>query len=410
MDHMRELEEEIIKNIDESYFEIEDTFKPFDKLVEIFSSDVNEEEEKEKGGGIEHEESNHSKLDVVQKQAELCTRVIDNITREHQASLIQSTQEMSSVYGHYIEMRKSIANMRNEIAESQSLLLSCSQLDKEQQLFHSKTQNGHVLELVNVLELVHDAPRRCDELIEQKRFVSAADLLNTSLHHIFSTDLVNVEAIGRIRFDLVERKGFVLDDLVSELAKALFHYTTTTIDESAGNLLKSQSGSSSFMQEHAQERMNSRSFARGGNLSHSIEYYDSNFRNATLESAEFVDVDTENGLKDPSADRNLYIKLLVEAIFRLGIIHDAERHLSERIKDGIECISAGLNYFYHIYPVVECCIVPYKQQKSNNDMKKLTTTRFFLNLKIIGNMKTCGAVLDDFQNQEDMGNGSNRSE
>ncbi len=349
MSHMRELEEELIKNIDESYFEIEDTFKPFDKLVEIFSSDVNEENEKEKGGGIEHEESDHSKFDIVQKQVELCDRVIENVTREHQTSLIKSVHEMGVVYDHYIEMRKSIANMRNEIAESKSLLLSCNQLDKERQLFHSKTQNDHVFELMNVLELVRDAPRKCDELVKQKRFVSAADLLNTSLHHVFSTDLVNVEAIGRIAFDLVERKGFVLDNLVSELAKALFHYTTTMIDESTGNLLKSQSGSSPFMQEHAQERMNSRRFARGGNLSHSIEYHDSNFRNATLESAEFVDLDAENGLKDPSAERNLYIRLLVEAIFRLGVIHDAERHLAERIKEGIECISAGLNYFYHIY-------------------------------------------------------------
>ncbi len=359
MSHMRELEEELIKNIDEIYFEIEGTFEPFDKLVEIFSSDVNEEEEKEEGRGIdEHEEeSSHPELHVIQKQVKLCDRVIDSITREHQASLIQSVQEMGEVYDHYIETRKSIANMRDEIAESKSLLLSCSQLDKERQLFHSKTQNEYVLELVSVLELVRDAPIKCDEFIKQKRFVLAADLLNTSLHHVFSTDLMNVEAVGRIAFDLVERKGYVLDNIVSELAKAIFHYTAMTIDECTGNLLKSQPGSVLSMQERAQERMNTRRFARGGgNVSHSIEYHDSHFSNATIENAEFVGIDTENRLKDPSAERNLYIKLLIEATFRLGVIHDVERHLAERIKEGIEYISAGLPIAFNIV-YASCCRV-----------------------------------------------------
>ncbi len=345
---LHELEEELINNVDESYFEIEDTFNAFDKLVDIFSSDVKEEEKKERGD-IEDIESEHPKLDAVQKQAELCTRVMEVITHEHQASLINSVQEMGGVYEHYIEMRKRIANMRNEIAESKSLLLSCCQLDKERQLFHSKIQNAHVLELVNALELVRDAPMKFDEFIRQKRFVSAVNLLNTSLHHVFSTDLVNVEAVGRIAFDLVERKGFVLDNLVSELAKVLFHDTTTT-KEDAGGMIKRHRESSSFcMLEHAQERTSSRRFARGGNSSQRVESHTcssntNSFHSTSPEITDSVDEDTENGLKDPSTEGFLYIRLLVEAIFRLDAIHDAERHLMEQIKEGIECLSAGLDY------------------------------------------------------------------
>ncbi len=333
---MHELEKELIENVDESYFEMEDTFNVFDKLVHIFSTDVNEEEDNKEKGGIEDIEgsSEHPELYAVQKQVELCTRVMEVITHEHQASLINSVQEMGVVCEHYVEMRKRITEMRNEIAESKLLLLSCRQLDKERQLFHSKIQNANVLDLMNAMELVRDAPMKFDKLISEKRFVSAVNLLNTSLHHVFSTDLMDVEAVGRVAFDLVERKGFVLDNLVSELTKVIFHDTTTTKEDG----------------ERPQERTTTdRGFTRGGNSSQRVEshIYSSSTNyfsiSTSLEITDSVDEDTENGLKDPSTEGCLYIRLLVEAIFRLDAIHDAERHLMERIKEGIECLTAGLD-------------------------------------------------------------------
>ncbi len=350
---LSELENELTNSIDENYFELEDSFQPFEKLVEIFSSDVNEDEEgKKREGDTEHRESEHPKLDDVQKQVELCNRVMEAITHEHQASLINSVQEMGGVYDHYIKMRRSITNMRNEIAESKSLILSCSQLDRERQLFNSKTQNENVLELLNALELVRDAPSNFDELVRQKRFVAAVDLLNTSLHHVFSSDLVNVEAIGRIAFDLVERKGLVLDHLVSELARVLFHDTTPKNEGNSGDMIVGKDSDwSPFIQEHSSH--GSPCFSRFSRETNPHKKTESFFLHCNSKSfhlstptqlvpSDSVDLDTENGLKDPSAEDSLYTRLLVEAIFRLDAIHDAWRHLLERIKEGVECLSAGL--------------------------------------------------------------------
>jgi hypothetical protein len=323
---LQQLEDELRMGVEPAFFEGEDSFRPFNQVIEILGSALDSEENGAVGegpgdGSVLEENALYQN---VQRQLNLCSTVVEKITVEHHSSLNSSVQAMGGVARHYNETRTNVATLRDEVRECKMLLLSGQQQGDMRDLWQRKAQYAQILKLLDMLDVIHDAPVKFDKLVRQKRFVEAVDLINASLEDIFSDELCNVTAISEVRDELLQRKGLILDILVREVADAVFLRTAAA----------------------ATANINSPSQTSKVDVDSSISPHLAGLELDPAEPAPAfpaarISAATEQALDDPSADLAVYLQLLVEAILRLRALHDAERFLMERLCKEVELLGAS---------------------------------------------------------------------
>ena len=70
-------------------------------------------------------------------------------------------------------------------------------------------------------DLLKEAPRRVNNLIDRQCYLGAVNHLNTAIANMFDEDLCNIGALSPSREELMDQKGRILEFIVEELKEAL---------------------------------------------------------------------------------------------------------------------------------------------------------------------------------------------
>jgi len=125
---------------------------------------------------------------------------------------------MTAVVREYSRGQDEITSLRQALLETKSVLTAkkSGQLAMKD-LWLKKKELDETMRILKDLEWLKDSPLRIHRLIQQKRYYNAVGRLNKALERMFSDDLVDVTGLGGIREQLLELKGRILDDILSEL-------------------------------------------------------------------------------------------------------------------------------------------------------------------------------------------------
>ncbi|CAM9428068.1 unnamed protein product [Chrysoparadoxa australica] len=354
---MQDLEDELSREINPVFFEAEESFKPFLQVIEILSLTVGEEDGEGAAGGVELGSAaanlaSNPMYNSIQQQLAVCSEVVEKITVEHHSSLNAAVQAMGGVARHYNQTRQNVLNLREEVMECKGLLQTGSQPTDLKDLWDRKLQYAQGLRILDMLDMIKDAPAKFDRLVRQKCFVAAVHLLNSSLQAIFSPDLVDVPAVADVRDDLLHRKGIILDTIVKELACVLFLRSATDYGPGGGRGSKTDPARGRGRRWQGAPSRGDNSDAEGGALGAVVGAAAAAAREAEgeahVELFAGLKVDTtplgleeERSMDDPSQDFGAYLRLLVEAVRQLRSLDDVENLLLESLPEELENLSAA---------------------------------------------------------------------
>lgn len=132
--------------------------------------------------------------------------------------LNNSVDTMTAVVREYSRGQEEITALRRALVETKTVLTArkSGQLAMKD-LWLRKKELDETLRILNDLEWLKDSPLRVHRLVQQKKYFNAVVRLKKALERMFSDDLVDVTGISSIREQLLELKGRILEDIVSEL-------------------------------------------------------------------------------------------------------------------------------------------------------------------------------------------------
>lgn len=152
------------------------------------------------------------------KQCHLVLSVIQQVVSFQHGGLNNSVDTMSEVLRSYNRNREEITTLRSSLHEVQHVLTQRKQGQIPlKELWLQKIEAEESLRILDNLERLKDAPMQVLKYIQQKRYVSAVNTLITAIENMFHDDLVHIIALDSIRQQLMEMKGSILENIVSEV-------------------------------------------------------------------------------------------------------------------------------------------------------------------------------------------------
>ena len=231
---------------------------------------------------------------------------LKNIVHEHHQGFNSSIGTFHKIQGSIQASQKRVRTLKESLAASK---LNLGSTDPElKKLYKSSQMYDDVLQTLNELEDLRTVPDQLEARISEKRFLSAVDVLQSSLRKLRKPELDNIGALSDLRSYLANQETALMDILTEELHEHLY--------------LKSP---------YCQERWQ--------NLAKNQGSYTENYADTAavtpfhyvLDTLDLEQAITEDPSKNPEADTFWYIGLVVESLNKLGRLEGAVDTLKQRL-------------------------------------------------------------------------------
>lgn len=231
---------------------------------------------------------------------------LKNIVHEHHQGFNSSIGTFHKIQGSIQASQKRVRTLKESLAASRTNLASTDPELKK--LYKSSQMYDDVLQTLNELEDLRTVPDQLEARISEKRFLSAVDVLQSSLRKLRKPELDNIGALSDLRSYLANQETALMDILTEELHEHLY--------------LKSP---------YCQERWQ--------NLAKNQGSYNENYADTAavtpfhyvLDTLDLEQAIAEDPSKNPEADTFWYIGLLVESLNKLGRLESAVDTLKQRL-------------------------------------------------------------------------------
>jgi hypothetical protein len=170
--------------------------------------------------------SGHSELSFVDtaeyqnlvQLKEFVDGVIEEVVTFQHGGLNNSVDTMTEVVKSYNAGRKDIQILRTSLDETKSVLTAkkSGQIPLKD-LWLKKAEIQETARILKDLEYVKDAPLKVQRFIQQRRYLSAVMTINKAMLLMFNEDLTKVTGIAQVTEQILELKGSVLENIVTEL-------------------------------------------------------------------------------------------------------------------------------------------------------------------------------------------------
>jgi hypothetical protein len=149
---------------------------------------------------------------------ELVNGIIEEVVTFQHGGLNNSVDTMTEVVKSYNAGRKDILTLRTSLDETKSVLTAkkSGQIPLKE-LWLKKAEIQETARILKDLEFVKDAPLKVARLLQQRRYLSAVMTINRATMIMFNEDLEKVTGITQICEQVLELKGTVLENIVTEL-------------------------------------------------------------------------------------------------------------------------------------------------------------------------------------------------
>lgn len=149
---------------------------------------------------------------------EFVNGIIEEVVTFQHGGLNNSVDTMTEVVKSYNAGRNDIKVLRTSLDETKSVLTAkkSGQIPLKE-LWLKKAEIQETARILKDLEYVKDAPLKVQRFIQQRRYLSAVMTINKAMLLMFNEDLARVTGIAQITEQVLELKGSVLENIVTEL-------------------------------------------------------------------------------------------------------------------------------------------------------------------------------------------------
>ncbi len=202
--------------------------------------------------------------------------------------------------------QKKVRALKDSLAASKASL--CATDPELKKLYNTSHMYDNLLQTLNELEELRQVPDQLEGRIQEKRFLTAVDVLQSALRRLRKPELDDIGALSELRSYLANQETTLMDILVEELHEHLY-LKSPYCDERWRNLAKSQGAF---------------------NDSYSESMAVSPFH-VVLDAIDFEQGVQEDPARNPEADTFYYVSLLVESLNKLGRLEGAVDQLKQRL-------------------------------------------------------------------------------
>lgn len=231
---------------------------------------------------------------------------LKNIVHEHHQGFNSSIGTFHKIQGSIQASQKRVRTLKDSLAASKGNLGSTDPELKK--LYKSSQMYDDVLQTLNELEDLRTVPDQLEARISEKRFLSAVDVLQSSLRKLRKPELDNIGALSDLRGYLANQEIALMDILIEELHEHLY-LKSPYCQERWQNLAKNQGAYNETYADTAAVTP--------------FHYL--------LDTLDLEQAITEDPSKNPEADTFWYIGLLVESLNKLGRLESAVDTLKQRL-------------------------------------------------------------------------------
>lgn len=202
--------------------------------------------------------------------------------------------------------QKKVRNLKDSLAASKTSL--CATDPELKKLYTTSQMYDSLLQTLNELEELRQVPDQLEGRIQEKRFLTAVEVLQNALRRLRKPELDDIGALSELRSYLANQETALMDILVEELHEHLY-LKSPYCDERWRNLVKHQG-----------------TFADGYGDSAAVSPF-----HVILDGMDFEQAVQEDPARNPEADTFYYVSLLVESLNKLGRLEGAVDQLKQRL-------------------------------------------------------------------------------
>mmetsp|Transcript_8649 Transcript_8649/g.32559 ORF Transcript_8649/g.32559 Transcript_8649/m.32559 type:complete len:1264 (+) Transcript_8649:49-3840(+) len=213
---LQRLEETLTSGVDDTFFQDEDRFRALIHIIDVLGAETGVD-----AGASTSLEDNAAYVGL-QEQLRVVDGVIEEIMTRHYQQLNSSVQSMSHAARQFDDIEGGVRELREMVDKCKIALQGELQRTSVAELWLRKSEAQKLVDMLDKIQLLREAPVRFDTLTAQRCYFSASVLFQRALNTMFDEDLSGVEGLTRIRDKLMERKETILDGLVLEILKVLY--------------------------------------------------------------------------------------------------------------------------------------------------------------------------------------------
>lgn len=235
-------------------------------------------------------------------------QALKGIVNEHHQGFNSSIGTFHQIQSSLQSSQHRVRTLKSSLASAKSQLSTAKPELKE---FATTSQSyDDMLQILDVIEKLQLVPERLEARISEKRFLTAVDILQDALRMIRKTEMEKIGALSDLRTYLSNQEVSLTDILIEELHSHLYlksPYCEDRWKEYAHNQVKGD------ISERAQTD------ARGRLL-----YY-------FLDELDTSEPMTDDSAHNPEQDTFQYIRLVIEALNKMGCLEVAVDTIEQRL-------------------------------------------------------------------------------
>lgn len=175
----------------------------------LSASETNEQREREK-----------AKLEAEYK---ICDAKLDKLVSRHEGDLTEVMRLFSTLSQQVSESREKIHKVKENLKDCKSKL-HCRR-DELQKLWMEGIKYKHMLQLLDEIQKLNDAPNQLSKHLSKKHYLHATELLVEALN-LGQTNLDGIEGIKELKLELEQKKEQLYPQLLHELKQHMYTKTS----------------------------------------------------------------------------------------------------------------------------------------------------------------------------------------
>jgi len=270
--------------------------------------------------------------DIFRRMKRDLDRALHAVVSNHYQGFNSSIATFGGVTQNIITAQQHITAMKLQLVETKEALQS-KRLDLSQLSIRTR-QHQEILSLLDVVDELRAVPEKLENLLSEKRFLSAVKLLKSSLKTTSRAEMKDIGALTDISQYIQSQESSLLDLIVEELHNHLYLKSFYCDNRWAPYTTGQQKLPLIEVEEDVTDRgdglerkrtKGSKTSDRGSGKGRRLTRY---LENLTSRGQEKVD-DTK--IQNPETDSFSYIEILLESLFELGKIDSGLETVLNRI-------------------------------------------------------------------------------
>ena len=231
---------------------------------------------------------------------------LKNMVETYHQGFNSSIGTFHKIQGSIQASQKKVRALKDSLAASKTSL--CTTDPELKKLYNTSQMYDSLLQNLNELDELRQVPDQLEGRIQEKRFLTAVELLQNALRKLRKPEFDDIGALSELRSYLANQETALMDILVEELHEHLY-LKSPYCDERWRNLAKNQG---SFNETYGE--------------STTVAPF-----HIILDGMDFERAVQEDPARNPEADTFYYISLLVESLNKLGRLESAVDQLKQRL-------------------------------------------------------------------------------